>query len=273
MRTSIRDWLQNAERELREAGFESSSLEAQLLLAHALGVEREKLFPIEDEIFDSSQADSLLARRLKGEPIAYILGYKEFYGRRFFVNRHVLIPRPESEILVQCALEILRSGMCAADIGTGSGNLAITLALEKPSVYWIATDISEQALRVAKENASRFSVKMQFLLADLLSAFRERSLDVIVSNPPYVSFDDPLLEQGVRNWEPSVALFAERGISKIERLIKDASRVLKPGGALLFEFGMRQLDAIRKLIPEHFHVRIEQDLSGIPRVACLHFRE
>jgi len=272
LRTSIRDWLQNAERELREAGIESPFLEAQILLAHAIGVEREKLFPIEDWDFDSSKADSLLKRRLKGEPVAYILGYKEFYGRRFFVNRHVLIPRPESEVVVRCALEFLRNGMRAADIGTGSGNLAITLALEKPGVDWIATDISEHALRVARKNASLYSVKVQFVLADLLSAFRERSLDVIVSNPPYVSFEDPLLEQGVRNWEPSIALFAERGLSKIERLIAEASRVMKQGGALIFEFGVGQVNTIRNSIPEHFQLRIAPDLSGIPRVACLSFR-
>lgn len=219
--------------------------------------------------------DRLIARRSVREPIAYITGTREFYGRDFHVNSAVLIPRPETELIIDQALACAGARMqgCAiADVGTGSGCLAITLALELPSARVEATDISRSALEVAQLNAN-------LLGADRSVEFREGAFfagsptvfDVIVSNPPYVAeHDRASMQTDVVDFEPPTALFAGNdGLACIRELVRLAPEHLRPGGRLIFEFGFGQADAVDALIRSSrlIFVAIHKDLQGIPRVA------
>src|SRR5450755_1257861 len=203
-------------------------LTAEVLLSHALGREREYLYAHpEEELSEVAwiHYGRYLHERMKGKPTQYITGRQEFYGRDFRVTPDVLIPRPETEHLVEAAIARVKSNDVVVDIGTGSGAIAITLALETQGRIF-ATDISSTALCVAR--AQQFSAGVHFLVSDLAEAFRDRSIDVLVSNPPYVPrTDQPALQREVRNHEPHVALFGgPTGLEIYERLIADAARVL-----------------------------------------------
>jgi len=206
-----------------------------------------------------------LHERLKGKPTQYITHRQEFYAREFRVTPDVLIPRPETELLVEAVLEL--PARTVIDVGTGSGAIAITVSLESGAAV-IATDISRAALQIAGDNARRFGASVPFVAADLLAPFADSSVDVIVSNPPYVpEADRASLQPEVRDWEPGLALFAgPQGMAIYERLIPEAFRVLRSRGSLVLEFGFGQADTLSVLIEGWHNPRIRNDLAGIPRV-------
>jgi release factor glutamine methyltransferase len=204
---------------------------------------------------------------MEGKPTQYVTGKQEFYGRDFRVTPDVLIPRPETELLVETVLKLRpRPGMIA-DIGTGSGAIAVTLTLETGASV-IAADLSDASLRVAKANAVKLGAKIRLIQADLLQPFADNSLHVVVSNPPYVPLDDgSSLQREVRDWEPHLALFAgPSGMTIYQRLIPEAHRALKPGGLLALELGFLQSDAVATLAAGWKNLEIIPDLAGIPRV-------
>jgi release factor glutamine methyltransferase len=243
-------------------------LTAEVLLSHALGHERVYLFAHpEEELSDLAwlHYGRYLHERLNGKPTQYITKRQEFWGREFLVTPDVLIPRPETEHVVEEALRA--SARRIVDAGTGSGAIAVTLALETAAEVW-ATDISEAALRIARRNAQRLGAQVRFVECDLVTAFAVCTFDLVVSNPPYVARGDEAgLQREVREWEPRVALFAgETGFESYERLISDAPRVLRPGGCLIMELGYTASEAVRQMLGDWHEVRLGPDLAGIPRV-------
>jgi release factor glutamine methyltransferase len=246
-------------------------LTAEVLLMHALRHDRAYLYAHpEEELAEVAwiHYGRYLHERLKGKPTQYITGHQEFYGRDFRVKPDVLIPRPETEHLVEAAIARIKPNDLVLDVGTGSGAIAITLALETHARVF-ATDISAAALIVAKTNARQLSAHVDFLASNLADAFRDHSVDLVVSNPPYVPrTDEPGLQREVRDYEPHIALFAGRtGLEIYERLIADAARVLRPGGWLLLELGYNSLDPVRAMLQHEWsEIAVMHDLAGLPRV-------
>ncbi len=259
-------------------------LEAELLVAFALGLDRLHLFlALDRPIVDSElvKAREVLVRRAKREPTAYIVGKREFYGRSFEVNRAVLIPRPETELLVDAAREIFASSsspLAIADIGTGSGCLAITLALELESAEVSAVDLSRDALEVARKNAERLGAKVRFVEGDGPRALElaPQSLDLVVSNPPYVeTAERASLAPEVRDHEPELALFAPDGDPDhwVKRLLDEALPLVKSGGAMLIELGHRQSErALQLALAVAKSATLRSDLDRVPRVLELRAR-
>jgi len=246
-------------------------LTAEVLLAHALRQDRVYLIGhSEDELTELGwiHFGRYLHERLKGKPTQYITKRQEFYGREFYVAAGVLIPRPETELLIEQALVYLRPGMRVLDIGAGSGCVGVTLALER-AVRVTAADVSADALRIAGRNAAALGAAVWFVQGDLAAPFASGSFDAVVSNPPYVPETDRAgLAREVREWEPEGALFAGAdGLDIYRRLIPEAARVLRPGGLLAMEFGFGQAEAMRALLAGWATVEIHNDLAGIPRVA------
>jgi release factor glutamine methyltransferase len=202
---------------------------------------------------------------MQGKPLQYITKTQEFYGRPFTVTPDVLIPRPETELLIDVIVKRCPHAKSIIDVGTGSGAIAVTLALELGAQV-IATDISIAALKVAQ--ASACGANVQFIAADLLSALTDESMDVVASNPPYVPIADrKSMQREVRDWEPYLALFAgTTGLDVYRRLMPEAWRVLKPGGLLALELGFGQGDAVAALLSDWTNIEIAPDLAGIPRV-------
>jgi len=245
-------------------------LTAEVLLGHAMHCERTYFYAHPEQELREVEwlhYGRYLDERLKGKPTQYITKHQEFYGREFAVSRDVLIPRPETELLIETVLKRKPAPGILIDIGTGSGIIAITLALElaRPS---FATDLSFEACALARCNAARLSAKVQFLQADLLKPFADGIADIIVSNPPYVPLSDrALLQREVRDWEPSLALFGgPSGTDVYARLIPEAKRVLKPGGRLARELGFGQSEAVSELAADWHNIQLFPDLAGIPRV-------
>jgi release factor glutamine methyltransferase len=245
-------------------------LTAEVLLSHALKCERVYLYAHPEQELREVEwlhYGRYLHERMLGKPTQYITKRQEFYGREFRVTPDVLIPRPETEHAVEVALAVARGARRVVDVGTGSGALAVTLQLETGASA-IATDISPSAAAVAAGNAARLGARVDFVVCDLLAAVANRSMDLVVSNPPYV----PLgtrdgLQREVRDWEPHVALFAgASGIEIYERIVCDAPRVLRPGGWLIMELGFGSVDRVSELLRGWKEVRVEPDLAGIPRV-------
>lgn len=217
--------------------------------------------------------ERLVRQRLDGCPVAYLLGYKEFWGLPFRVNRSVLIPRPETELVVEKILTLpLSPEPLILDIGTGSGNIAVSLAKELPLARIMATDISKRALRLAAVNARLNQVdNVRFILSNLFKAFEQSqmSFDLIVSNPPYVAQDDwQKLDRSVRDFEPKKALLAgQDGLRFIRRLVRKASQFLQPAGFLVMEIGAGQAEEVVRLLETGWsHVEIDNDYAGFPRV-------
>lgn len=251
-------------------------LEAQVLLAGALAANRAYLIAHANEIPDAAahaRYQTWLARRLQGEPIAYILGKKEFYGLDFKVSPDVLIPRPETELLVELALARLPPNRSARilDLGTGSGALAITLAKQRPLAQVIAVDRSPAALAVARENAQRLgAANVVFLQSDWFAALEGETFDLIVSNPPYVADADPHLLEGDVRFEPAGALKGgESGLDCIRAIVMEARAHLGMDGWLLFEHGYDQGESSRALLAAagFANACTANDLAGIPRVS------
>jgi release factor glutamine methyltransferase len=255
---------------LAEAAVSVPRLTAEVLLSHALQCERVYLYAHPEQELREVEwihYGRYLHERLQGKPTQYITKRQEFYSREFRVTPDVLIPRPETEHVVEVALSVARDARRMLDVGTGSGALAVTLQLETGASAF-ATDISPAATAVAAGNASRLNARVDFVVCDLLSAVAGRSMDLVVSNPPYV----PLgtrdgLQREVRDWEPHVALFAgESGIELYQRIVADAPRVLRPGGWLIMELGFGSVNRVSALLESWKEVRVEPDLAGIPRV-------
>jgi release factor glutamine methyltransferase len=245
-------------------------LTAEVLLGHAMHCDRTYFYAHPEQELREVEwlhYGRYLEERLKGKPTQYITKHQEFYGREFTVSRDVLIPRPETELLIETILKRKPAPGVLIDVGTGSGIIAITLALELACPI-IATDLSFEASALAKCNAARLGANVQFLQADLLKPFADGVADIIVSNPPYVPLSDrALLQREVRDWEPSLALYGgPDGTAIYQRLIPEAKRVLKPGGILALELGFGQSEAVSELAADWHDQQLFPDLAGIPRV-------
>ena len=275
----LRDLVPGARARLVAAGVpdREAALDAELLLRHALGWDRATWLTRRDEAAAPATLttfEAVIARRVAREPVAYIRGVQEFYGRDFIVGPVVLIPRPETELVVDEALRAV-SGQHAlriADIGTGSGCLAVTLALECPGALLLATDTSVDALGVARANAARHGVTARVEFAEMSYLGETRGpFDLIVSNPPYVTDGaESTLQPEVREYEPPTALFGGNdGLRDIRTIAHVAARVLVPGGVLVMEIGEGQWPAVREALVEAelgAEAFVRDDLQGIPRV-------
>ena len=248
-------------------------LDARILAMHALGVNRAWLIAHGRDTLTEEQAtsiDALVARRLGGEPVAYIVGAREFYGRAFQVGPGVLIPRPETEHLVEAALARAPQNARVLDIGTGSGCIAITLKLERPDLSVSAVDVSTAALKIARANAAECNAEVEFIESDLFAACDDRQFDLIVSNPPYIPEADVHLGQGDLRFEPRNALASgQDGLDAIRAIVSQTKAYLTSGGWLLFEHGYDQGEAVQGLLRDAGYVEVflEQDLAGQPRVS------
>lgn len=295
----IRSALREAIARLRAAQVPSYTLAAELLLMHALGCDRAWLYSHPELLLEPATAEkyfALVARRAAGEPTQYLIGKQEFWGLEFEVTSAVLIPRPETEHVVEVALERLgprglkinlRSGapttaLRIADVGTGSGCLAVALAHELPHAEIFATDISPAALEIARRNAARHGVaqRIHFLETNLLKVLLHgsqsksqvsRLFDLIVSNPPYVAREEAAeLPREVREHEPHSALFGgPTGVEIYSRLIKEAGALLRPGGIVVLELGYDAAGPVRAIFDEQSgwtRIGLTNDLAGIPRV-------
>lgn len=270
---------------LEEAALLVDRIDARVLLAHALGVDRAWLAANPMHVLSESQdarVDLLVAQRALGQPVAYLMGRREFYGRDFAVGPDVLIPRPETETLVEAALARIatqlrgpgagRDPICL-DLGTGSGAIAVTLACECANLRVVATDASALALAVARANARAHGCeeRIEFLEGAWYAPLAGRRFDLIVSNPPYVAHGDPHLGEGDLRFEPAAALTdgSRDGLDSIRAIVGGARAHLAPGATLLFEHGYDQAEAVARLLAEAGiadPVSIA-DLAGIPRVA------
>jgi release factor glutamine methyltransferase len=256
---------------LEDAGIAAPRLTAEVLLGHALGQERTFLYAHPERELREVEwihYGRYLHERLNGKPTQYITGRQEFYGREFRVTPDVLIPRPETELVVETALDVGRGARSIVDTGCGSGAIAITLQLETGAIV-AGTDISAAALAVAAENGQRLGALVDWVRCDLISAIAAASVDVIVSNPPYVPLGDRAgLQREVRDYEPEVALFAgPTGFEIYERLVADAARALRPGGWLVLELGYTSKDRVTAMLGAGWRdLRVVPDLAGMPRV-------
>jgi release factor glutamine methyltransferase len=247
-------------------------LTAEVLLAFALHRDRTYLYSHPEH--ELSEIEWLhygryLHERLNGKPTQYITRTQEFYGRPFHVTPDVLIPRPETEHVIEVALALGKGARRFLDVGCGSGAIAITLQLETGAEVW-GTDNSYAALRTAAGNASRLSARVCLVACDLESAIADQSIDVLVSNPPYVpSAELAGLSREIRDYEPHCALTSgPTGFEIYERLIAGTPRVLRPGGHLILELGYNSSDRVRELLEKDFqNIQLTSDLAGIPRVA------
>jgi release factor glutamine methyltransferase len=261
--------LSQGQKLFEDAGIPAPRLTAEVLLAHAIGCKRSWLFAHSDEELKEVwwiHYGRYLHQRLEGTPTQYITGVQEFFGRDFRVTPDVLIPRPETEHLIEAALK--QSVSTILDIGTGSGCIAVTLALETEARV-TATDISFNALNVARRNAIHLAALVDFVQCDLGSALCDRTFDLIVSNPPYIAETDrATLQREVRDHEPSLALFAGAdGLDVYARLIPEAARLLKPGGQLMLELGYRSLDPVRQMLDRRWRdIEVIPDLAQVPRI-------
>ena len=273
---TVQDALLQGTKLLEDERIATPRLTAEVLLAHALQRERAWLYAhSSDELSEVGwiHYGRYLHERLGGKPTQYITKRQEFYGREFRVTPEVLIPRPETEHVVEAALAVIEPGMTVVDVGCGSGAIAVTLALETKARV-IATDISEAALRVAAENASRLGARVEFIAADLLDPIRHAH--VIVCNPPYVpATDASTIQREVREFEPHVALFGgPTGLEIYRRLIADAPRVLENGGYFIVELGYNLAEPVRAMLGEGWRdIRVIPDLAGIPRVLAAQWKE
>ena len=249
--------------------------DAELLLMRAIGRDRAFLLTHPEAALTQEQKalyENGLIRRARHEPVQYILGEQEFFGLAFRVNPNVLIPRAETEHLVEAVLSRAdrNTSLRIADVGTGSGAIAIALSHALPNARLVASDISPAALDVARLNAERHGVarRIEFIESDLLTGAAAQSFEMIASNPPYVS-EDEVLEPQVRDFEPALALFAgPGGLDIYRRLIPQALAVLKLGGWLLTEIGHGQRETLTQMLTGWEDVSFIEDLQGIPRVLC-----
>ncbi len=290
----LRQALQSAIVQLEAVEIAEPRLHAEVLAFHVLGCDRAYLFAHPERELtgaEQSQYDALIARRSAGEPLQYVTGHQEFWKADFLVSRDVLIPRPETEHLVEEVLALAATAGAASaaayphsaplspphlkiiDVGTGSGAIAVTLARELPQAEIHAVDLSPAALEVARRNAERLGARVHFAQSDVLAGVlenvaHEASFDFVVSNPPYVGLNEQdKVQEVVKRHEPQMALYAgPDGLDVIRRLIPQAFAALRPGGWLLMEIGYTQSEAVMALLAAWHNVHCVADLAGIPRV-------
>lgn len=284
MTVSIEQWLQQAKQQLESAahdnhGRESALLDAQLLLIDVLGQNRTYLYTWSDKALTDeqcSQVNTLLEKRLNGEPLAYILGEREFWSLPFKVAPSTLIPRADTETLVEWVLDLAANQQLpdvgkAVDLGTGTGAIALAIASEFPGWNITGVDFQAEAVALARHNqqALKFG-NADIRQSDWFSALADEYFDLIVSNPPYIDETDPHLEQGDVRFEPSSALVAaDKGLADLQHIIEQAPDYLNEGGWLLLEHGFQQADAVCELLKQRGFVQIEnrKDLGGNPRIS------
>jgi len=248
-------------------------VDQRLLVCHALGLSRTALITQSDRALSEDEAlriSTLLQRRLDGEPVAYILGQREFYGLPFEVGPAVLIPRPETELLVELALERLPPKGRVLDMGTGSGAIAVALAHTRPDAQVSALDVSKDALATAARNAASNGVNVRFLESSWYAAVVSEQFDLIVSNPPYIAAGDRHLSEGDLRFEPTGALTDHAdGLSALRTIVAGAAQHLPPQGWLLMEHGYDQSQAVRELLVQAGFSEVQSwaDLAGIERVS------
>ncbi len=283
--TTVGRALVSATARLRDAGCATASLDAQVILAHVLVQERSWLFAHYNYTLSDDEAErytELIARRVTSEPVAYIVGHKEFYGLDLEVDSRVLIPRWETELLVDTALDYLdtqsQRTLHVADIGTGSGAIALAIAASSPQAVVYAVDISADALAVASRNAHRLDERGQVrLLAGDLLAPLPRRMDMIVANLPYInSADYGGLDRDVRDYEPRLALEAGvDGLDAIRRLLKQIPDAVLPGAVVILEIGSDQghavCDLAAALLPQARDIELRQDYAGRDRIVIINF--
>ena len=267
--------INQASKDLVKAGVDSPRLSARLIMALILGCTQEKLMTFPDLVLsreDVFRFMGLVARRVRGEPMAYITGYKEFFGYDFTVDENVLIPRPETEVLVEIALSHFKScrDPVFADIGTGSGAIAVAIGLEMPSCFGLACDISLPAVRIARLNALKHGIlgRICFFRSDLGMGIKPRSLDFIVSNPPYLSTEDfSGISTEVSGFEPLNALVSpEGGLLHFKRLESIAGSLLKENGMVFLEMGKDQGIQVADIFSQWKNAAVYKDLAGHDRV-------
>lgn len=281
MSAIISETLADARRRLAAAPFRPETREAALLLGNVLGWTEAQVLARQDETLDepdSRRFESAMKRRLVGEPVAYIVGVKEFYGRRFQVDGRVLIPRPETEHLVEVALELpLPRRPSVLDLGTGSGCLACTLALELPAARITASDISVGALAVAHGNRRlhQLTDRLRLLASDLATSVDLMEFDLVVCNPPYVGrLESASLSSEILEFEPDSALFAGAAGDAVHRRLLTELDGLRPGSWLVLEIGAGQEELVRRLSAESSFrlTEVRRDYGGHPRIAVLQRR-
>jgi release factor glutamine methyltransferase len=258
----------------KEKNIKEARLEAEILLARVLGKDRVYLYANYDAPVNQDERSifrEFIKRRARKEPLAYITGAKEFMSLEFKVNPNVLIPRPESEIIVEKAIDLFKDQPCTiCDIGTGSGALAISLAHYLPLAQVFATDISPQALATARDNAASLQVEVEFLEGDLLSPFldKEHCFDLIVANLPYISQEEyHTLDSGVKSYEPQIALLAPGdGLDIYRCLLPQAFTLLKEGAYLFIEIGWQQGEKAIQMMSNFEEIQLIKDLAGYDRV-------
>lgn len=281
-KTAARFLLVDARHRLTKAGIPEAALEARLLLAHAMNIEPTELLLEPDSIVSASQTAvfrRFMARRLTREPVAYIIGEREFYGLSFQVDKRVLIPRPETELLVETALAVAseRSAdgdeLLIADVGTGSGCIVVSLAVHLQQTHFFGLDLSQEAVSLARSNAQQHGVdgRITFLDGDLLAPLPEL-VDVIVANPPYVPAPNvETIQPEIRLYEPRMAVEGgEQGLEVTRRLLAEAGKYLRPRGTFLMETGHGQasevVEAAKAAFPAAMGIDMVPDLAGIPRM-------
>ena len=277
---TIREYVAGASDRLRVAGIDAgATLDARLLAQHVLGWDATRLLTsagdVPPDAFPAAY-EALVARRVSREPLAYITGRKEFWNLQFEVSHAVLIPRPETELIVEAALAAVPASelFTMIDACTGCGNVAVAVAHDRAGARIIATDISETALEVARRNSARYGVegRVNFVQADLFGDL-EGPVDVITANPPYVAERNKGgLQPEVGEHEPHVALFGGgyEGLTMVERLVREAPALLRPGGRLIFEFGAGQEVEVEELLhsaPDLTLLDLKRDLQGLARTA------
>jgi len=283
MNITIAQALREATVVLKQAQVPDAQFDASLLLSDLLERDRGFLITHADDLLTEDQLTGFVERtrrRASGEPLQYITGTQEFFGLSFEVSPAVLIPRPETELIVEIALECIEPKAQATilDLGTGSGCITISILKQRPNTNAIATDLSHEAIKIALRNATRHGVRERtsFLVADALRTFGNTQFDLIVSNPPYVPDADwPTLQREVREHEPRTALTSgQDGLDLIRRLLKDAGAFLRPAGYFIFEIGYDQASLVQQLVDQSIwsFLGIREDLQGIPRTVMLQKR-
>ena len=259
---------------------DSPRLDLEVLLCHVLDKPRSYLFTWPEQVLDETHAshfDDLLQRRVNGEPVAHLTGQKEFWSLSLAVNATTLIPRPDTELLVETALNLIdETGAQVLDLGTGTGAIALALASERPSWQVVAVDTVPEAVALAETNRQRLNLDNVCVMpGHWFEGITQQRFDLIVTNPPYIDVDDPHLKEGDVRFEPSSALVSgNKGLADIELIIGEAKNYLSDGGWLLIEHGYQQAEAVRTLLSAEGYCQIstQRDLAGHERLALACFR-
>jgi release factor glutamine methyltransferase len=271
--TTITELLKKAEQNIHSS--ESARLDAEILFCNVMQFKRSRIYSHPEQLVPEAKSvlfQSLIEQRQQGHPIAHLTGKKEFWSLELTVNKDTLIPRPETELLVETALQMIpeNAAFNILDLGTGSGAIAIAIASERPDCKIVATDINKNALTIAKENAETHQIEnIQFYLSDWYKNIPSKSFDLVVSNPPYIKQDDEHLSQGDVRFEPELALVAGiDGMQAINIILENAKRYLASDACLLIEHGYDQKSLVQQAFLKHDFNQLKtfQDLSGQDRI-------